>query len=54
MKKLSILIVFFLWVSCIYAQTDSLKKDLEEKSIVDRTIGKNEIKLNFLYSCGIL
>ena len=50
MKKLSLLIVFFLWVSCTYAQTDSFKKDLEEKPIVDRTIGKNEIKLNFLYT----
>ncbi|MEJ5996405.1 hypothetical protein WG904_18395 [Pedobacter sp. Du54] len=46
MKTLSLSIFFLTLWAVTFAQTDTIP----EKPIIDRTIGKNEIKLNFLYA----
>ncbi len=47
MKKLtlSFLFLFLFFCAVAFAQTDSIP----EKPVIDRTIGKNEIKINLLY-----
>lgn len=46
MKKLSLSFLFIILYAVAFAQTDTIP----EKHAIDRTIGKNEIKLNFLYT----
>ncbi len=46
MKKLTLLLSLLLTSSFVNAQTDTNS----EKPIIDRVVGKNELKLNFLYT----
>lgn len=46
MRKIFISFLCLIFSNVLLAQTDTIS----EKPIIDRTIGKNEIKLNFLYT----